>query len=287
MIMVLAMIAVGLAISFAMVRTAYVHRLLASRQSGSFEAGQVADAGACLALKQLEADPTWMPDPNPMAGKLGSDGQYEVELAVTEQGTERLIRSVGQVADRLSGQVQAKRTTVVELSKQPTDVQPRAAIMAFGSQGVAVQLQAAVRIEGDVWARGTIMVQSGVELAGQVREQASFGLGWPLVDPAKLTRYWTPGGEQYQAYDLAAIGASWQQEPSALATNGHDSRTRTTPTPMRTVRKVRRPPRSRCKTSFLAPARTTRVASTSSTATLSWPATSACRARWSLRAISS
>jgi hypothetical protein len=100
-----------------------------------------------------------------------------------------------------------ERTVLVALRKQRTDVQPQAAIMAFRTRGIGVRLQANMRVDGDVWARGRANIQQGVQVDGQVHEQIEFGLAWSQVKPQKLTRYWTPGGDEYHSYDLAAVAS--------------------------------------------------------------------------------
>ncbi|HID24329.1 MAG TPA: hypothetical protein EYP14_18265, partial [Planctomycetaceae bacterium] len=206
MLMVLAMLAVAVSVSFAMIRSALVEELLTSRRSSDFEARQAADTGASLALKRLAADPGWIPDPNPLTGSLGNDRSFSVEVQISDEGRGRQIRSVGQVGGEGGEGKAVERTLLVALTKQPTDVQPQAAIMAFRGSGVGVRLRANMRVDGDVWARSTVKIQQGVQLDGQVRERAQFGLGWSEVKPHKLTRYWTPGGDEYHSYDLAAIG---------------------------------------------------------------------------------
>ncbi|MBI3463943.1 MAG: hypothetical protein HY000_12925 [Planctomycetes bacterium] len=218
MLLVLAVLAITLALTYAMSRTALTSFKLSANQSASLRARSAAGVAASLALEPLAANSNWMPDLNPMSGTLSSGEPYQVDVQITDDGSDRSIAATAQVLDPTGKRTLAKQLLTVDLAKQLQDNCPYyaqyptytvAAIMAFApdisaTEGAPVYVAAGTTIRGNIRSKGTIQFQRGFALVGMA--YAMGNVGNPDTNLACYSTYHASSGAAYQAEPLASRG---------------------------------------------------------------------------------
>jgi hypothetical protein len=228
--MVLAVLCMTLAISYALSRTSITTASLSVHESGGLRARSAAETSVTPVLVNLRANPNWMPKRSPTDGGLAFDERYRVSLAISENGSGRTLEAAAQVYDLaqiMAGPNGGQSVTLPEtdrpiadqrlrirLAKQTLNNLPTAAIAAFDTKlGRAndppVYIASGSTVRGDVKCNGPIHFQQGFQLEGTARL-----LGNVSRSGTNARRYFTyraSWGSTYQAESLAEHGQSVDQ----------------------------------------------------------------------------
>jgi hypothetical protein len=213
-LLVLAVISVTLAISYALSRTSVTTASLSVHECGGLRARSVAETAVTPPFVNLRTNPNWMPENATTNGALASDEHYQVSLEITGNGRGRMLDAAAQIYDNTyasNDRPIADQQLKIQLTKQTRNDLPTGAITAFESNinqsnDPPVYIAAGNTVSGDVRSKGPIHFQQGFQLQGTPRV-----LGDVSRSGTTAVRYFTyraSWGSTYQAESLVPHGHS-------------------------------------------------------------------------------
>jgi hypothetical protein len=230
-LLVLAVIAITLALAYALSRSSTTMAQISAHERFGLEARAAVDSSVGPPLNSLRANPNWMPHKSPVRGALATGEHYQVGVQMTEEGAERAIGASAQVFDLYRAENSSKpngsanstsypiryadsrplaeQHLTINLAKQPCSDLPTAAITAFAttiskSTGAPIYIANGNTVRGNVRSRGPIQFQAGFVLKGTPHVMGN--VSRTGTGPTGYQTYRASWGTSYHAESLAEHG---------------------------------------------------------------------------------